>query len=260
MPKPIVVGNWKMHTTVSEALKLASEVREAVGSLSGVDVVVCPPFISLAAVKEALRGSAIMLGAQNMYPEASGAVTGEISYAMLAGLCDFVILGHSERRRLLVESDQFISRKVKAALGAGLRPILCVGETLEQRKWGRAPDMVRSQLETCLEGVEQCQGLLVAYEPVWAIGSGVSASSEAVQEMMGEVVFRTLAALYGEHEALEVPLLYGGSVTPDNWAGFAAQPWVHGALVGGTSLRTSQFAEIIRIAALAKGGRAGSAP
>lgn len=253
MPRSLVIANWKMHTTVPKAVKLASEVRDALNSSSDVDVVLCPPFVSLVSVKEVLEGSPIGLGAQNMYPEAEGAFTGEVSYSMLADLCDFVVVGHSERRRIFGESDEFICGKVRAAFAVGLRPILCVGETLEKRESGQAEEVVRSQLAACLAGTERCDGLAVAYEPVWAIGTGVPASPDTAQEMMGGVILGTLDALYGEHAAFDVPLLYGGSVTPDNWADFIGQPSIHGALVGGASLQASQFIEIIRITARVKG-------
>lgn len=253
MPRPLIAANWKMNTTISEAVNLASAVKKALSGFTAADTVLCPPFVSLQAVKGVLEGSSIGLGAQNMHPEPKGAYTGEVSYAMLQGLCQYVILGHSERRRILGESNEFINLKVKAAFKAGLRPILCVGETLEERQWDRAEQVVRNQLTECLEGVESSDGLVVAYEPVWAIGTGMAATPDAAQEMMSEVVFRTLAALYGEHAALEVPLLYGGSVTSDNAADFAKEPAIHGALVGGASLNADSFAQIVRRIAQAKG-------
>jgi len=233
---------------------LASGVRRALGDdPNGVKTVLCPPFISLAAVKQALDGSDIALGAQNMHFEARGAFTGEVSPAMLAGLCQYVILGHSERRHIFGERDDLINRKVKAASAAGLQPILCVGETLEERKQGHADEVIGRQLRQGLAGVERCDGLVVAYEPVWAIGTGVPATPEIAQQVMGGVVLATLSALFGEHAALEVPLLYGGSVNPGNVAAFARQPAIHGALVGGASLVAEQFVEIVRATARAKG-------
>ena len=158
MPRPFIAANWKMNTTITEAMKLASEVKEALSDFSDADVVLCPPFISLEAVRRALEGSSIGLGAQNMHPEAKGAYTGEVSYQMLSGLCDFVILGHSERRRILGESNEFINLKVKAAFQAGLRPILCVGETLEERQWDRAEEVVQGQLTDLARFVVQDEG------------------------------------------------------------------------------------------------------
>jgi len=255
VPRPIIAGNWKMNTTVPEAVKLASDMKEALASTPGVDVVLCPPFVSLDPVSKVIQGTPIMLGAQNMYHEEKGAFTGEISPLMLKGLCQFVILGHSERRHILGEGDEFINRKVKAALKAGLRPILCVGETRAQRDQGQSQDVVREQLERGLEGVEDHHGLVVAYEPVWAIGTGIPATPDIAQDMMGGVILGVLGALFGEHAALEVALLYGGSVTADNIAGFVAQPAIHGALVGGASLRPDQFVQIVRTTAEVKGGR-----
>jgi triosephosphate isomerase len=172
---------------------------------------------------------------------------------MLVGLCGFVVLGHSERRRIMGESNEFINLKVKAALRAGLRPILCAGESLEERQWDKAEEVVRTQLTECLSGVDSCDGLVVAYEPVWAIGTGIAATPDAAQEMMASVVMNTLTTLYGENAALQVPLLYGGSVTPANAANFAEMPAIHGALVGGASLKADQFIQVVHAIAKAKG-------
>jgi triosephosphate isomerase len=254
MPTPLVVANWKMHTTLQEARELALAVRKALaGGPQGVEVVLCPPFPYLALVREALQGSALRVGAQNMHYEAKGAFTGEVSPAMVAELCQFVILGHSERRQRFHESDETVQRKAKTAMAYGLRPILCVGETSEERQAGEAEAVVARQLRAALEGLPEPAGLAVAYEPVWAIGTGVAATPETAQEVMGGVILPALAGLFGEHEALDVPLLYGGSVSTANVEGFAAQPAVHGALVGGASLRASEFAEIVRATARAKG-------
>lgn len=245
----LVVGNWKMHTTPESARRLAEELRRLLAedpALSAVEVAVCPPFVCLPGVREVLQGSRIRVGAQNLHPREEGAFTGEVSPRMLAGLCDFVILGHSERRRHFCETDAFINEKVRAALAHGLRPILCVGETLEERRAGRAEDVVEAQLRACLKGVEDGAGLAVAYEPVWAIGTGVPATPEEAGRMMREVVFGTLCALFGEHGAAEVPLLYGGSVTGENAPALAEQPFIHGALVGGASLRAEEFVRIVR--------------
>ncbi|GBD11041.1 Bifunctional PGK/TIM [bacterium HR23] len=247
MPIPMLVGNWKMHTTVPEAVALAHAIRSRLDDPDDVLTVLCPPFVALWAVAEALKGSTIALGAQNMHYEEKGAFTGEVSPAMLQGLCQFVILGHSERRHLFGETDDLINRKVKSALRWGLRPILCVGETLAEREAGRAVEVVRQQVERGLEGVGDCHGVVIAYEPVWAIGTGLPATPETAQEMMVEGVLRALMGLYGEHDALEVPLLYGGSVTPENLEGFLHQPAIHGALVGGASLRADAFCQMVRI-------------
>lgn len=252
MPVPVIAGNWKMNTTPAEAARLASDVRDRVHSLSGVELVLCPPFVSLATVRDALRGSAVKVGAQNMHYEAAGAFTGEIAPPMLQGLCDYVILGHSERRQLFAETDSLINRKVRSAFQHGLRPILCVGETLEQREEGQAGAVVGLQLKAGLEGILDITGLVIAYEPVWAIGTGRAATPETAAEIMGGNILETLRSLFGAR-AGDVPLLYGGSVNPGNIAGFAAQGCVHGALVGGASLRADQFLEIARITAKVKG-------
>jgi triosephosphate isomerase len=218
---------------------------------AGVEVILCPPFISLAAVREAVRGSAVKVGAQNMHFEKSGAFTGEVSPAMLQGLCDYVILGHSERRQLFGETDDLVNRKVRAAFAHGLRPILCVGETLEQRESGRAAQVVGQQVKAGLAGVSDITGLVVAYEPVWAIGTGRAATPEIAAEVMGGAMAQALGEMFGG-AADQVPLLYGGSVNPGNVTGFAAQECIHGALVGGASLQATQFVEIARLTAAAK--------
>ncbi|MSQ06484.1 MAG: triose-phosphate isomerase [Dehalococcoidia bacterium] len=251
MPTPVVAGNWKMNTTLAEATALAAGVREGMKALRGVEVILCPPFISLAAVRDAVRGSSIKVGAQNMHFEKSGAFTGEVSAAMLQGLCDYVILGHSERRQLFGEDDGLINRKVKAAFAHGLRPILCVGETLEQRESGRAAQVVGQQVKAGLAGVHDITGLVVAYEPVWAIGTGRAATPEIAAEVMGGTIAEALRELFGA-AAGQVPLLYGGSVNPGNVAGYAGQASIHGALVGGASLQAAQFVEIARATAAAK--------
>ena len=253
MPTPIVAGNWKMHTTLAEARDLAKGVRRRLADLSDVEVVVCPPFPYLLACRDILEGSGIRLGAQNVYYEEKGAFTGEVAPPMLAELCEFVIIGHSERRQHFGESDEAVARKVQAALAAGLSPILCVGETLEQRRAGQAEAVVGAQLHAALEAVETSGGLAIAYEPVWAIGTGVAATPDIAAHIMGGPILAGLAAIFGEHAALDVPLLYGGSVNPGNIEEFAPLPAVHGALVGGASLKADDFAEIVRITARAKG-------
>ena len=252
MPVPTVAANWKMNTTMHEATQLAAGIRDGLGSVSGPEVILCPPFISLQAVRDAVLGSQIKVGAQNMYSEASGAFTGEVSPAMLRGLCDYVILGHSERRQHFGDNDDLVNLKVKAAFEHGLRPILCVGESLEQREAGRAGATVAQQLRSGLAGVVDITGLVVAYEPVWAIGTGRAATPEIAAEIMGGTIQASLNALFGD-AAAQVPLLYGGSVNPENVASFAAQECIHGALVGGASLQADQFLEIARLTARAKG-------
>ena len=253
MPIPIVAGNWKMNTSLAEGVRLASQVAANVGVPAGIEVVVCPPFVSLAAVAQALQGTGIEVGAQNMHSEERGAFTGEVAPGMLAGLCRYVILGHSERRALFGETDDIVNRKVAAAVAAGLVPILCVGETLAQREEGHASDVISRQLRGGLAGLHNVPGLVVAYEPVWAIGTGQAATPEIAHEIMGGVIQPVLAELLGGSVAQDTPLLYGGSVNPTNIESFAQQSSVSGALVGGASLDASQFADIVRLTASAKG-------
>ncbi|MYC06270.1 MAG: triose-phosphate isomerase [Chloroflexi bacterium] len=246
----MVVGNWKMNTTLVEAEALAAGIAERIDDGyspydAGVEVVVCPPFISLSAVQAALRNSNISIGAQNVYHAASGAYTGEVSAGMLIDICKYAIVGHSERRSLFGETDEAVNLKAKAALDAGITPILCVGESLEERESGNAKSVVERQVRAGLDGVD-LGGVVVAYEPVWAIGMGQSASPEIAQSMMAHIR-QTLAALGGTDAADTVPLLYGGSVNAGNIAGYIAQPDVSGALVGGASLDAESFTDIVSV-------------
>ena len=256
MPNPVVAGNWKMNTTLAEAAGLAADIRDGLrsvspGSVSNVELILCPPFLYLNTVRETVAGSSIKVAAQNMHFEASGAFTGEIAPPMLQGICDYVILGHSERRQLFGETDALVNRKIKAAFQHGLRPILCVGETLEQRESGQAGVVVGQQLGAALSEVVDIMGLVVAYEPVWAIGTGRAATPDIAAEIMGGPLLETLHSLFGS-AAEDVPLLYGGSVNPGNVYSFAQQSCIHGALVGGASLQADQFLEIARAVAGAK--------
>ena len=247
MPTPFVAGNWKMNpTSVADAGTLASELVDAIGGIDGVTRVACPPFVALSAVAGALAGSGIGVGAQNTHPEAKGAFTGEVPLGMLAGLCTYVIAGHSERRQLFGETDAFINAKVQAVLAAGLMPILCVGETMDERDSGRAKAVVRRQVSTGLAGVEaeQAGSIVVAYEPVWAIGTGRAATPEMAQEMCAVVRSEVGDAL--DADGGIVPVLYGGSVNPGNVDSLASQPDIDGALVGGASLVAADFAAIVR--------------
>lgn len=253
MARPTVAGNWKMNTSLAEAKSLASDLRASIGDMNGIDRVLCPPFPYLTLVREAVAGSSIAVGAQNMNYQEKGAFTGEVAPNMVAELCDYVILGHSERRALYGDTDESVNLKVEAALKAGLKPIICVGETLAQREAGAAESVVERQITRVLDGVDASGGLVVAYETVWAIGTGVPATPALAAEIMEGVIQRNLIALYGEPAALEVPLLYGGSVTADSVQGFVEQDCIHGALVGGASLKAEEFAQIVRITAQVKG-------
>jgi len=248
MRKPFIAGNWKMHKTIAEAVALAQELRTTLEGIVGCDVVVCPPFPALAAVREALSGSAIGLGAQNMHWEEQGAFTGAVSPPMLEGLCETVIIGHSERRTLFGEIDEMVSKKLHAALAHGLKPILCVGENLQQNQAGETESFVGGQVRAAFAGIptEQARAITVAYEPIWAIGTGVPATGEGANGIIGETVRGTLAALYGDDVAQAIRIQYGGSVKPGNVAEFMAQPEIDGALVGGASLRATDFAAIVR--------------
>ena len=245
MPTPIVAGNWKMNTTIEEADDLASAMVDGLDAIEAIEKVVCPPFVSLAAVAEVLQGSTVALGGQNMYHEAQGAFTGEVSPAMLASICRFVVLGHSERRQLFGETDALVSLKVQAARRVDLRPIVCVGEHLNEREAGRAEQVVEDQVQASLRGVADSEGLVVAYEPVWAIGTGMAATPEIAGGMMSHIR-AVLAAQYGAERASDVPLLYGGSVNPGNAESFMEQADVNGALVGGASLDPASFVSIAR--------------
>ena len=244
----MIVGNWKMNTTVDEAEALATEITCDVSDDSNVRVVVCPPFISLVPVQLTLANNDISLGAQDVHHEVGGAFTGAVSANMLVNICQYVIVGHSERRSIFGETDASVNLKVKAVLEAGMTPILCIGESLEEREGGSAESVVESQLRLGLEGVEAGASIVVAYEPVWAIGTGRSATPEIAQAMMAHIR-RTLGAIGDEEAAAEVSLLYGGSVNAGNVGGYMEQADINGALVGGASLDAGSFVEIVRVAA-----------
>ena len=248
MATPLVAGNWKMNPpTVAEAVSLAVALREPLSAIEGVARVVCPPFVALTAVAEALAGSPIGLAAQNMHPEPKGAFTGEVSGAMLVGACSHVIVGHSERRHGFGETDDFVSAKVIAVLRLGMTPILCVGETADERDAGRAEAVVERQTAAALAGLSPADTgrVVVAYEPVWAIGTGRAATPQIAQEMIGGIRAH-LGRLSGVATSAQVPLLYGGSVTAANAAELAALLDVDGALVGGASLQPDAFIAIAK--------------
>ena len=251
MPDLVVAGNWKMNTTVSEAVALAAGVRDGAESVLGVELVVCPPFVSLAAVSDTIKGSSVKVGAQNMHFEDSGAFTGEVSPAMLQGLCDYVILGHSERRQMFAETDESVNSKIKSAQVAGLKPIMCVGETLEEREAGKASDIISGQVRAGLAGIRDTTGLILAYEPIWAIGTGQSATPETAAEIMGGAILETLRSLFSA-SADNISLLYGGSMNAGNAGDYAAQDCIHGGLVGGAALQAESFLQVAAAIAAAK--------
>jgi triosephosphate isomerase len=248
MRVPIIAGNWKMHKTVAEAVQLAREVCQAVEDITGVDVVLCPPFTALALVREVIVSSKVGLGAQNMYWEEQGAFTGEISPLMLAEICSYVILGHSERRQFFGETDEGVNRKIKAALAHALTPIVCVGENLAQNEAGETARFVGGQVKAAFAGLsaEQAVKTVVAYEPIWAIGTGKNADPATANSIIGLSIRGAIAEMYNEDVAQRVRVQYGGSVKPDNIKGFMAQPDIDGALVGGASLKLDSFLPLIK--------------
>lgn len=248
MRKPIIAGNWKMYKTVQEAKALVSEISAAVKDVSDVEVVVCPPFTALGAVIATAGGTNIAVGAQNMHWEEQGAFTGEVSPVMLREMgCKYVILGHSERREYFGETDENVNKKAKAAFQHGLLPIVCVGEKLEHREKGITQQVVKTQIQGGLAGLENDQvcNLVVAYEPVWAIGTGRTASDEDAQQVIS-YIRSVIGQMYGQELAEQVRIQYGGSVKPDNIAGLMRQKDIDGALVGGASLDAGSFAGIVK--------------
>lgn len=250
MRRKFVAGNWKMNTDRATGRSLASEIAAAAPKGYGVDVLVAPPFPYLLPVSEAIKASSVMLGAQNSHFEGSGAFTGEVSLGMLKDVgCDYVILGHSERRQLFGEADDLINKKVQAAIASGLKVILCVGETLEERDGEKTEKVLETQLSGCLKGctAEQLKDLVIAYEPVWAIGTGRNATPEQAQAAHA-FIRGWLAAQLGAAVGDATRIQYGGSVKPDNAASLLGQPDVDGALVGGASLKADSFLAIVRAA------------
>ncbi len=241
---PIIAGNWKMNTSVTEAVELVKAMKKKLNSISGVEKVLCPPFISLTTVKEIIKGTSIKLGAQNMYFELTGAYTGEISPVMLAGLCEFVILGHSERRAHFGDNDQIVNKKVRAGLSMQLTPIICVGESLEQNEAGETIAVVTKQVRASFEGIDSPHGTVIAYEPIWAIGTGKAARGDQANAV-SSVIRGVIAQLYGDSVAQEMRIQYGGSVNSANIAEFISQPEIDGALVGGASLKAAEFVGIM---------------
>jgi triosephosphate isomerase len=252
--KKLIAGNWKMNKTPADGVALVTELVAAIGKQSDVDVVVCPPFTALESAGKALEGSTLKLGAQNMHFEANGAFTGEISAPMLRALfTTHVILGHSERRTIFGEQDAFINQKVLAAIKNQLRPILCVGETLAEREAGSTLKVVQTQLEAGLEGVgkEQAPSVIVAYEPVWAIGTGKVATSDQAQEVHA-FIRGLLVKLFGDVIAQKVRILYGGSMKPANAPELLGQKDIDGGLIGGASLEARSFVDLVKAAGAIK--------
>ena len=245
--KYFIAGNWKMNKTASEAVVLINEINAKAGSQTKVDVAVCPTFTALDAASKALKGSTVKLGAQNMYTKESGAYTGEIAANMLKEFdCAYVILGHSERREYFKETDEFINEKVKAVLANGMKPILCVGEKLEEREAGKTIDVVSNQVIKGMADVakENATNVVIAYEPVWAIGTGKTATPEMAQEVHAQIR-KDLTDLYGADIAEEMQILYGGSMKPENAPALLAQKDIDGGLIGGAALKADSFCALI---------------
>ncbi len=260
MRVPVIAGNWKMHKSVQESLDFARELAPRLAEYSNVERVVAPTYLALPAVAEALRGSNIGVSAQDAHYEAQGAFTAQVSAAMLAGIAQYTIIGHSECRAYLAETDERVNLKLKAALACGLKPIVAVGEDLQQNEAGATQQVVGGQLRAALQGVEATgmANVILAYEPVWAIGTGRNASAALAGEVIGGCVRATMAELFGDEVAQQARIQYGGSVKPGNMAEYMAQPEIDGALVGGASLDVEDFTALVAIASRVKGERSAS--
>lgn len=250
---PVVAGNWKMNKTVAEARELVSTISPKLHEIPNVEKVLCPPFIAIPALYEMLKDSEIGLGTQNLYWEEKGAFTGEVSPGMVKEFCKYVIIGHSERRTYFGETDETVNRKVSAAIKAGLTPIVCVGETLDQYESGLTSEVVRRQIKVGLAGIDPVdptgpRRIIVAYEPVWAIGTGKASSGENANQVHAQVIRPALSDLFGDEIAQSIRIQYGGSVTAANATEFFAQPEIDGALVGGASLKPDEFVAITKAA------------
>ncbi len=251
MRTPILAGNWKMNTNLASATELVNAMKNDLSQLAAngnVHVVLCPPFPYLARVNELTRGTGIQVGAQNMYYELKGAFTGEVAPAMLVDFAEYVIIGHSERRQIFHESDEVVNKKIHAALANDLKPIVCCGEALETYENGETDVWVRGQIHAAMQGLsaDQVRGLVIAYEPIWAIGTGKAATGAGANAVIGISIRGALADLYGEDVAQSVRVQYGGSVTAKNIDEFIVQPDIDGALVGGASLKADEFIAICR--------------
>lgn len=256
MRKPVMAGNWKMNKGPEEAVALAAAIRTQVADVATVERILCPPFVSLSAVYGALSASSIALGAQNMHWAESGAYTGEISAPMLQGMAKYVIIGHSERRQYFGETDESVNHKIHAALAHDLLPIVCVGESLEQNQAGETGEFVAGQVKAALQecSAEQVRGLILAYEPIWAIGTGLAATSEQANDICGGVVRKTVADLYDDGVAAATRVLYGGSTKDSNIGEIMAQTDIDGALIGGAALQADTYCNMVKITAALYGG------
>lgn len=247
MRKKVIAGNWKMNKTNTEAIEMLTELKELVKGINNVDIIIGAPFTALSDAVKVVKGSNIAIAAENVYPKDSGAYTGEVSPAMLKSIgVEYVILGHSERREYFKESDEFINEKVKAVLAAGMLPILCIGEKLEERESGKTGEVTETQIRSGLKDLtaEEAKKVIVAYEPVWAIGTGKTATPEMAQETHSQIR-DVLISMFGNETAEEMIIQYGGSMKPDNAVELLAQKDIDGGLIGGASLKASSFAEIV---------------
>ncbi len=251
MRRACVAGNWKMNKSVQESISLVKELVPGLDRVENVDSVIFPPFTALAKVSDLIKDSKIEIGAQNIYWEEKGAFTGEIAPGMVAEIAEHVILGHSERRAYFHDTDESINKKVLAALKVGLKPILCVGETLEENENGKTGSVVKRQLTGALKevSIEDFGKMMIAYEPVWAIGTGKAATAEGANLVIKEYIRDEVASLYSDDAADQVRILYGGSVKPENAKEYFQQPDIDGALVGGASLKAEAFIRITEAAA-----------
>jgi triosephosphate isomerase len=254
MRTPIIAGNWKMHKTVAESVAFVQELAPRLTAFAGVERVVCPTFVSLAAVAQALAGTPVKVGAQNVAVEEKGAYTSQIAAAMLVGIAEYVIIGHSECRQYLGETDAIVNKKAHAALKAGLKPIIAVGESRETRESGAHLPFVEAQVRAALAEMsgEQMASVVIAYEPIWAIGTGLSATTADANEVCADIR-RTVQTLYGDGVADALRIQYGGSVKPENMLDYMGQADIDGALVGGAALKVDDFTTLVELAAQAKG-------
>lgn len=249
---PLVAGNWKMNTNLEEAVNLIKTMQPQLNKIQGVEKVLCPPFISLTAARGLIKGSTVKLGAQNMFYEEKGAFTGEVSCLMLKDLCDYVILGHSERRQYFGETDDIINKKIKLAVQHNLKPILCVGETSEENEAGQTREVLGAQLIKCSDKLYFMSGMVIAYEPLWAIGTGKNASGVDANRTIN-FIRQFISRMHGNGIANTVRILYGGSVNAGNMSEFMHQQDIDGALVGGASLKADDFVSIVKQASEIKG-------
>jgi len=255
MRRPILAGNWKMNKTAAEAIDLVKAMKKGLLQVGSVDRVLCPPFMAIPAVAGLVAGTEIGVGAQDMYYKDLGAFTGEVSPVMVKEFCQYVIIGHSERRQFFGETDESVNIKTKAALAHGIQPIVCVGESLELRQQDRTESWVSGQVKGALAGLsaQQVAGLVIAYEPIWAIGTGIPATAEEAERVCGQVVRATITELYDIPTGDAVRIQYGGSVTAANAAELMSKPNIDGGLVGGASLKATEFVSIVQLTAKAKG-------